>query len=166
MTGTDDGADTADDAAAMVRHAKALADAVEAALPGWVERSVRTIAARQAVAIDPDGWRAVHAAGSQARDNIGGRVRDLLALDVDEQPTGPLALLRDAVRYPTSVLRDMGVAPVLRDEFAAGAFPGDIFDLAPASFSDIDPALAEPGLVWGAAKAHVVLARRRREGRR
>ena len=31
---------------------------------------------------------------------------------------------------------------------------------------DLDPALHEPGLRWGAAKAHVVLARRRAEGRR
>ena len=33
----------------------------------------------------------------------------------------------------------------------------------PASFADLDPTLAELGLRWGAAKAHVVL-RRRREG--
>jgi hypothetical protein len=41
-----------------------------------------------------------------------------------------------------------------------------VYDLTPASFADVDPALHEPGLVWGAAKAHVHLARRRREGRR
>ena len=46
------------------------------------------------------------------------------------------------------------------------AFPDDVYDLAPASFADVDPALHEPGLVWGAAKAHVHLARRRRDGRR
>ena len=37
-----------------------------------------------------------------------------------------------------------------------------VYDLAPANFADVDPALAEPGLLWGAAKAHVHLARHRR----
>ena len=46
------------------------------------------------------------------------------------------------------------------------SFPDDPYDLTPGSFADVDPSLHEPGLVWGAAKAHVVLARRRREGRR
>ena len=59
-----------------------------------------------------------------------------------------------------------GVPAVVRDEFAERAFPGDVYDLAIASFADLDTALHEPGLVWGAAKAHVVLARRRAEGLR
>ncbi|MEJ7583271.1 MAG: hypothetical protein WKF43_04120 [Acidimicrobiales bacterium] len=105
-------------------------------------------------------------AGDGARDEVGPRLRELLALDVDEQPTGPLALLREAVRYPTAVLRDVGVTPVPRDAFAERAFPDDVYGLAPASFADIDPDLTEPGVAWGAAKAHVILARRRREGRR
>ena len=41
-----------------------------------------------------------------------------------------------------------------------------LYDLSPASFADLAPALKEPGLVWGAAKAHVHLSRRRAEGRR
>jgi hypothetical protein len=68
--------------------------------------------------------------------------------------------------HPTQVLAEAGVPPVERDEHAARLFPDDRYDLAPATFSDLDEALHEPGLVWGAAKAHVVLARRRREGRR
>ena len=85
---------------------------------------------------------------------------------MDEQRTGPLAVIRTAVRYPTEVLAAAGVGPVQRDEFAERSFPDDVYDLAPASFADLDPALHEPGLVWGAAKAHVVLARRRAEGKR
>jgi putative CocE/NonD family hydrolase len=46
------------------------------------------------------------------------------------------------------------------------SFPDDAYDLGPASFADIDPSLHEPGLMWGAAKAHVHLARRRAEGLR
>jgi hypothetical protein len=86
----------------------------------------------------------------------------LLALDVDEQRVNPLALVRRAVSYPTAVLRDAGVPPVVRDEFDERAFPDDVYGLAPAAFADIDPALHEPGLLWGAAKAHAHLARRHR----
>ncbi len=57
------------------------------------------------------------------------------------------------------------MAPLARDAFARRQDPDDVYDLMPASFADIDPALAEPGLVWGAAKAHVHLARRRRADR-
>ena len=45
-------------------------------------------------------------------------------------------------------------------------FPDDLYDLTPGSFRDLDPALHEPGLEWGAAKAHVHLARRRAAGQR
>jgi hypothetical protein len=34
------------------------------------------------------------------------------------------------------------------------------------TLGDVRPDLTEPGIAWGAAKAHVVLARRRAEGRR
>jgi hypothetical protein len=60
------------------------------------------------------------------------------------------------------VLVEAGVAPVRRDPHAERLFPDDVYDLAPAAFADLDPSVHEPGLVWGAAKAHVVLARRRR----
>ena len=90
----------------------------------------------------------------------------LLALDIDEQRTGPLALIRQAVPYPTEVLRAAGVPPVDRDEFAARQFPDDVYDLAPTSFGELDPDLQEVGLVWGAAKAHVHLSRRRADGQR
>jgi hypothetical protein len=50
---------------------------------------------------------------------------------------------------------------VVRDEFDERAFPEDLYALTPASFADVDPALHEPGLMWGAAKAHAHLVRRR-----
>ena len=155
-----------DDARRLAELAGALADAVEAAIGPWVHRRVAAVA---------DAWRpglaaelgpAAAAAGEEARRDVGARMRALLEADVDEQAAGPLALLREAVRHPTAVLAAAGVAPVARDEFAERAFPDDAYDLAPATFADVDPALHEPGLVWGAAKAHVVLARRRAEGRR
>ena len=142
--------------------ATALADAIEAALPGWVERCVARRAAGAGRAVDPDVARAATAAGVRARVEVGARVRRLLALDIDEQRTNPLSLLRDAVRYPTEVLRGAGV-PVVdsRDDFAIRAFPDDEYDLTPATWVDVDPSLQDPGITWGAWKAYTHLSRRR-----
>ncbi len=158
-----------DDERALVAYASALADAVDAALAGWVVRSVeRLLLAWQGGtgSVDPRVLADARAAGEQARADVGGQVRALLALDIDEQPTTPLTLLRRAVRYPTGVLRAAGVPEVVRDARDEELFPDDVYGLAPATFADIDPALHDPGLAWGAAKAHVHLARRRAEGRR
>lgn len=159
--------DDAGDLAALAAHARALSDGVEAALPGWVVRSVEHRHVLGSGRPAPPEFRdKASAAGAEAAREVGSQVRDLLARDVDEQSTGPLALLRSAVRYPMAVLVEAGVAPPARDDQAVRIHPDDLYDLAPASFADVDPSLQEPGIVWGAAKAHVVLARRRREGRR
>jgi hypothetical protein len=142
------------DEEALAAHARALADAIEAAVPSWVERCTQ----RYGVAAGD--------AGSRARDEVMPAIRALLTTDVDAQRENPLAILRAAVRFPTEVLRAAGAAPVRRDEFAERSFPDDVYDLSPAAFADVDPSLTEPGIVWGAAKAHVVLARRRAEGMR
>src|SRR6478672_9662305 len=76
----------------------------------------------------------------------------LLATDVDAQTTNPLSVLRAATRHPTAVLAHHGVAPAVRDEFAVRAFPDDVYALSPATWSDVDESLAEPGLAWGAWK--------------
>ncbi len=162
----DAGPDDPDDAAALARYALALADGVEAALPGWVVGCVERILVAYRGQVDPDERRAAQGAGVEAVADVGAAVRALLLTDIDAQPTSPLALVRGAVRYPTAVLGQAGVPPVERDPFTVRQFPDDPYDLAPASFADLDPALHEPGLTWGAAKAHVHLARRRREGRR
>jgi hypothetical protein len=152
--------------AALAAHAAALADAVDAALPAWVDRSVRRLLAAAGRDGDPAVLEEAAEAGRRARDDVGGAVRRLLATDVDAQPTGPLAVIRGAVRYPTEVLRRAGVPPVVRDEFAERSFPDDVYDLSPATWADLDPALHDLGMTWGAAKAWVVLARRRAEGKR
>ena len=144
----------------MESHATALADAVVAALPGWVERSVgRIMAAWLDGACDPAVMESAREAGRRAAEEVGAAVRTLVDADIDDQRTTPLALLRGAVRYPTQVLEDAGVPPVARDPFQVRLLPEDLYDLCPASFADVDPFLAEPGMVWGAAKA---LAHRRR----
>ena len=145
----------------MEEHASALADAIEDALPRWVSRSVERILVAHAGAAEPATMAEAAAAGRRAVEEVMPRVRALLATDVDQQRTNPLSILRAAVRYPTEVLRAAGVPPVKRDEFDERAFPDDDYGLTPASFADVDPALHEPGLMWGAAKAHVHLSRRR-----
>jgi hypothetical protein len=162
------------DAEALARYAEALATAIEEAIPAWVARSVADVLAAQG--LPPEG-RAdepldeplddlVRAAAASASEEGVPRVRRLLATDVDAQAGTPLAILRSLVRHPTAVLRRVGARPVPRDEFRERSFPDDVYDLSPATFADVDERLHEPGLVWGAAKAHVHLARRRREGKR
>jgi hypothetical protein len=134
-------------------HAAALADAIDAALPGWITGCVLRVAQARAGEVSPDLAAAAAAAGFEVRAQTGAAIRQLLATDIDAQRTTPLALLRQAVRVPTEVLRAAGVPPVARDRFAREAFPDDDYDLSPASWADIDPGLTELGITWGAAKA-------------
>jgi hypothetical protein len=134
-----------------------LAAAVDRVLPGWVVRSIRRF--RDDLDVE------AAAAGEEARREIGERLRRLLETDLDQQRSNPLAILRAAIRYPTQVLSAAGVAGVVREPFAVEAFPEDIYDLSPATWSDIDPALQDDGITWSAWKAHEFLRRRRAEGK-
>jgi hypothetical protein len=157
------GSDDPDDAAALAGYARALGDAVEAELAGWVVRCVAQRWAQHAGGPPPaEVEAAARAAGERARAELVPELRTLLATDVDAQRSNPLAILRRAVVHPTAVLVGAGVPPVARDPQAEELFPDDPYDLTPAAFGDLHPSVHEPGLVWGAAKAHVVLRRRRR----
>ncbi len=145
--------------------ARALADAVEQALPAWVERSVRRRMAEAGRPPEPSVDEAAAEAGREAAAEVGAAVRSLVMSDIDAQATTPLSLLRGAVRYPAAVLKEAGVPPVERDEVQERLFPEDVYDLAPATFADIDPALAEPGLAWGASKAFLHIRRHGRGAR-
>jgi hypothetical protein len=134
-------------------YALALADGIEAALPTWVVSSVERVLVAWAGEVPPGVSEVAEAVAQRARAEVGPAIRVLLASDIDEQQTTPLALLRGAVVYPTELLRALGVPAVPRDPFAVAAFPGDDYDLSPTNFADIDPALAELGICWGAAKA-------------
>ena len=135
-------------------HAKALADGIVAALPSWVERSVDR-AHRHALGVPPPAvvMAAARDAGRAAAEQVGPDVRALLARDIDDQPSTPLTIVRSAVRYPTAVLRDAGVPWGQRDPMDEAMFPDDVYGLTPANFADLDPALADLGIAWGAAKA-------------
>ena len=143
----------------MEEQAAALADAIEAALPAWVERSVERVMRAWKGEVDEGVRAAAAAAGRQTAAEVGPQVRALLDTDIDAQQTTPLSLVRGAVRYPTAVLLAAGVPAVMRDEHQERLFPEDVYDLAPASFADVDPSLTDVGLAWGAAKAFEHLQR-------
>ena len=153
-----------DPARALAEKARVLGDAIEATVGPWLIGSVRRVAAAQGLAGGDRLLLVAEAAANQAKADVLPRIRELLATDIDEQTTTPLALLREAVGPATTALADVGAAPVPRDPFAVRAFPEDLYGLAPATFEDIAPELKGPGLEWGAAKAFVHLRRRRAEG--
>lgn len=130
----------------MEETAQALVDAVDRALPAWV---TATIARRVQGPVPPDAA----AAAERARADVVPRLQALLALDVDDQRANPLAILRDAVRYPTEVLRAAGVREAERDDFERQRFPDDVYGLVPVTFADLGPEVADAGIAWGAAKA-------------
>jgi hypothetical protein len=150
--------------ASMDEYSAGLLDAVTAAVPGWVERCIVSVARTQRLALD-GAADAIAAAGSAAQAEVSQRLRALLETDVDDQRGNPLDVLRRSVQHATAVLTDLGARPVQRDEFAQRVFPDDIYGLSPAAFSDVSEDLVEPGIMWGAWKAKTVLDRRRSEGR-
>lgn len=155
-------ADDPADLAALDQHAHALLAALEGALGPWVRRVVvDRWEAWQGEPAPPHVVERAEAAASAAGAEVLPALRALLATDVDEQWTNPLAVVRRAVRHATAALDAEGVPPVVRDEQAERLFPDDRYDLAPGAFGDLDPVVHEPGIVWGAAKAHVILRRRR-----
>lgn len=142
--------------------AQLLAMAAEVA-PGWMRRVTLQAAAAGgfgAEALAPKLEALVESESSLLVIAL----RQLLATDVDEQRTNPLSVFRDAVAAPTALLRSIGVPVPRSDQFTAERFPDDVYALGPAAWSDIDPRLHEPGLIWGAWKAMTVLRRRRAEG--
>lgn len=145
----------------LADYARQLVDAVDAVIADWVERCVTSTLAAAGSTPDSSTAQATRMAGQRCRVEVVAELRRLLDEDIDTQTSTPLQVLRAAVRFPTAVLVDAGVGDVDRDDFDRRAFPADRYGLTPAGFADVDPALADPGLRWGAAKAHVHLARRR-----
>lgn len=112
--------------------------------------------------LPPDIARAIETATADLMSALGA----LLATDVDEQSTNPLSLFRDATRPLTVELERAGCLPVARDPFEQRRFGDDLYGIGPATWSDIDDRLVEPGLGWGAWKAMTILQRRRADGLR
>ena len=141
-----------------------LADAVDAALGPWVERSILTaaerLAGRDALT---DGLLSDAVAGADAAQReVMPALRALVGADAEAQRVNPLQLLREAARHPTAVLAAHNIPWARRDTLQQETLPLDVYDIAPATWGDIDASLVDPGIRWSAAKAYVVLDRRGR----
>lgn len=152
-----------DDEAELAAIARQLGNAIYTAIPDWVIGCIesRYLAWSKQDVLPAELAQAARAAATKAQEQAGNQVKAVLALDIDQQQVPPLSLLRSAVKYPTAILSQAGVPPVMRDEFAERNFPEDLYDLNPAAFGDVSPDLHELGMAWGAAKAFVHLKRRR-----
>jgi hypothetical protein len=146
--GPDDGA-RHDDASG---RAEAFDAAISAHLEPWLRRIVARVATAHGLADDGLDAEAA-AAAREAAATVLPRVHDLLRADIDRQSTTPLQLVRGAVAWPTAVLRAHRVPAAERDAFARERFPDDDYDLTPATLADLDPAVGEAAIAWGAAKA-------------
>lgn len=138
---------------------------LHACIPGWLVQQMNGVLQSQGISTSLTGER-VNEVAVSASDQLLTQLDDLLSTDPDEQRVNPLALVRASLRDPTEFLLSVGAQPVRRDEFVQAANPGDVFAIAPATWSDIDARLHEPGLEWGAWKAATILLRRRDEGLR
>ena len=142
----------------MANHALNLVEAIERVVGDWIRWSIADRAPDLATSAPAD------AAVAEGATALNAELRSLLSQDIADQTEGPLQVLRRGVRFATTVLADGAAPHTPRDNFAQRAFPEDVYNLAPASFSEVHPSLHEPGLIWGAAKAHVHLRRRREAG--
>lgn len=148
------------EAEAQYRTAAAtLLDGLDGAIEAWIVRVVSqhlvgTSSSDEFAERTVEVARATHA-------HVVPALRELLTADVDDQRAGPLAVLRGCVGPANDLLDQAGVTPPHRDPVTVSMFPDDPYDLGPANFDDIDPSLHEIGLVWGAAKAHLVILRHR-----
>lgn len=142
---------------------------IDAATHEWLVRCVMKTYVQQLgtprLAVEEELIAAAQLAAEQGRAYVAGELSTELGKDVDEQRVNPLQVLRNAVVFPTRVLQEFGVPPIVRDEMDARMMPDDVFGLSPAHWNDVDESLLEPGVIWGAAKAHKVLQRRREEGK-
>jgi len=124
-------------------------------LPGWLEGEIE----RRGPGIDPS---LAAAAIDEVRATVERRLEELLAATPGAQVTTPLTVLRAAVAPVTELLLSAGVPPAARDPIEARIAPDDVYGIGPAAFADLGPDVAEAGLRWGAAVAHLHLAARRR----
>jgi hypothetical protein len=104
---------------------------------------------------EPEGFDAALDRGEELLDR---RLVELLDGPFERQARGPLEIFQEALEVPTAALREAGFKPVDRDEVAANALPGDLYDLAPASSASLGDEAWHAHLQWGAAKAFAVAA--------
>ena len=142
-----------------------LIGAIDRVVENWLLRVAVDLYRAHRGDVDPEFLESATAAAREGGRWTVERLRSTLEVDVDAQRVNPLQTLREAVRFPSEVLRTAGVPSIVRDEYDERINPDDIYGIGPAHWNDIDESLTEPGIIWGAAKASTVLQRRRAEGK-
>lgn len=130
--------------------AESLVAALDAHLEPWL---VRVGAARLPAGAGAAAVEDLARAASRSAVLAVTELRHLVGLDVDEQRTTPLSVVRSAVAEVTAVLAAHGAVAPERDAWSVERFPDDVYDLAPATLADIDPSVGDAAVAWGAAKA-------------
>lgn len=125
---------------------EALIEAILEVLPQWAHAHVVRLGGES---LADQGL----AAGAAAAEVLAPELRALIDTDSDLQATTPLAIVRRAVAWPTDALSAAGVVPGPRDPFTADRFPEDIYELTPASWSDLGEEVNDLGIRWGVMKA-------------
>jgi hypothetical protein len=102
-------------------------------------------------------------AGQRAQARVTAELRAFFALDVAQQRTTPLAIVRTLRTEATEVLTRAGVPPIERDPYEVRAFPDDIYGIVPHALTELgDEDLGPTLLVWGLGKSAVLRARSNR----
>ena len=146
----------------MDQYSTRLLETSDQVVAQWVERLIRKHCDEQKIS-DPRVGDLCISVIAQVSAEVHDNLVELLSRDVFEQRTNPLAILRQATRPITELLSNLGCSPVSRDEFNERSFPEDIYGLSPATWIDIDEALVEPGIEWGAWKAATVMMRKKNQ---
>ena len=136
-----------------------FADQLAAALPDWIDRIARQRMLEGGVLVDERSDGLIADCAAATSKILAAKVRAAVLADVDSASGSPLAVVRDGVGPLNDLLTELGVGASARDRTMIEMFPDDVHDLGPASFSDISADLHDPGITWGAARAHVHLKR-------
>jgi hypothetical protein len=150
----------------MAEAGAAIVAGVEQHAVAWTERVVTGLADHWG-RLDPERRDALIAdardAGGRARARVTAELRAFFALDVAQQRTTPLAIVRTLRTEATEVLARAGIPPVERDPYEVRAFPDDIYGIVPHALIELgDDDLGPTLLVWGLAKSAVLRARSNR----
>jgi hypothetical protein len=120
----------------------------------WVERTVTRFR--------PELKDEARTAGERGAARVASELDALFALDVAQQRSTPLEIVRSLRVEATAVLHDAGVPASARDPFEVRAFPDDVYGIVPRDLGEFgDDELRIALLAWGMAKANILRARRR-----
>jgi len=143
------------DEAKLRQIADELTDRLTEALPSWLEDIALQRVEEGGLPVDETLRRRIGDCARVVCEELSPRVRSVITADVDLAAGSPLAVLRDGLGPMDVLLDELGLPAPARDRMATEIFPGDTYDLGPASFADIHRDLRDVGIAWGAARAHV-----------